>query len=321
MDNIATFCRRREFLPAVFFCLLLALNPPLRGAEADGPVVFCSYNLKNWLLSPRPGDAAEAPPQPKPEKEKAKVISTLTEIRPDILGVCEIGSLDDLKELQSRLKQAGIDLPHLEHSKGVDATRSLGLLSRFPIVSRHSQSLLEYQIGEATFGMQRGILDVAVDVRPDCQIRFVGVHLKSKRPIPEADEALMRRNEAHLLRGHLDKIFAADAEAKVLCYGDFNEHRNEPAISEIIGPRASPGYMSDLFLRDSHGLVWTHFWDAADVYGRLDYLFASRALRPWLDSRKSYIHTDKDFYKASDHRPIVTTLAGRRKSSAAAGQN
>ena len=60
--------------------------------------------------------------------------------------------------------------------------------------------------------------------------------------------------------------------------------------------------------RNKAGEVWTHFWDTADTYSRLDYLFASRLLRPHLDYRRSFIYSSRDFDKASDHRPIVTTI-------------
>lgn len=313
--RISIFSQRRGFVLAVFFCLLLWL--PAVAQEPPASVVFCSYNLKNWLLMQRSFEETDEPLLPKPESEKAKAVEFLLDIRPDILGLCEIGSLPDLQDIQTRLRDAGLDLPHLEHCAGADPARSLGLLSRFPITARQSQSRLYYQMGAASFPMQRGILDATVGLSPELQVRFLGVHLKSQRAIPEADESLMRRNEAHLLRQHMDHIFTQDPQSPVVCYGDFNAHRNEPAISAIIGSRASPGFMTDLHLKDAHGLVWTHFWDDADTYGRLDYLFVSRSLRPKVEMKNSYIHTAADFAKASDHRPIVMTLRLRRATSGA----
>jgi endonuclease/exonuclease/phosphatase family metal-dependent hydrolase len=300
------FSRRRTLgFAASLWVLALA---PASAQRPEGPFTFCAYNLKNWLFQKPIGAPEDAPAVPKPEKEKGRVIAFLGQISPDVLGVCEIGTEQDLADLRERLKAAGIDLPHLEFNRAADPTRSLALLSKFPITLRNSQPRLAYQMGAGTYFMQRGILDASVAFAPGWEVRFVGVHLKSKRQVAEVDEALMRRNEAHLLRRHLDGIFDRDVEAKVICYGDFNEHRHEPAISAIIGSRASPGYMADLFLRDEHGLVWTHFWDAADVYSRFDYFFVSRPLRPHIDSRKSYIFSAPDFDQASDHRPIVLTL-------------
>jgi endonuclease/exonuclease/phosphatase family metal-dependent hydrolase len=106
----------------------------------------------------------------------------------------------------------------------------------------------------------------------------------------------------------LNSIFDKQNNPLILCYGDFNEYRNEPAIMEVMGPRSSPHYLHELPLRDSNGLVWTHFWDAADVYSRLDFIFCSRALRPMIDLRRGYIYSVRDFDKASDHRPLVIKI-------------
>jgi endonuclease/exonuclease/phosphatase family metal-dependent hydrolase len=299
------FTTRRAFLPAVFFALA-ALAP---AAELES-VVFCSYNVKNWLTMDRFDQETKKmlTSAPKPEDEKQRVVEILAAIKPMVLGICEIGTAEDLADLQKRLKKAGLDLPHTEVAHGGDDTRRLALLSAFPIVARSSQTNLTYQLKGQTMPFQRGILDTTIKFTNTMQVRFLGVHLKSKREIEEADQAMMRRNEARLMRKHMDAIFAADVKTRLLAYGDFNEHRNEPAIDTIMGDRQSDTGMLDVFLRDKQGEVWTHFWDTADTYSRLDYLFASRLLRPHLDYRRSFIYSSRDFDKASDHRPIVTTI-------------
>jgi len=296
---------RRALLPAFF------LFSSLLSAADPAEFVFCGFNLKNWLKMERYVDGEVNPAAGKPEDEKRRVIEILTKIHPDVLGVCEIGDEADVLDLQKRLKKAGVDLPHVERAHGGDSTRTLALLSRFPIVAQDSQRSLSYRMGEQIMPFQRGILDATVEFHPNLQVRFLGVHLKSMREVTEGDQALMRRNEAHLLRNHIDKIITKNTQARILCYGDFNEHRNEPAIAEIMGSRASDGYMNELTLRDVNGQVWTHFWDAADSYSRLDYAFASRALRPFIDLRSCRIHHERDFDKASDHRPIVIKIKDR----------
>ena len=67
--------------------------------------------------------------------------------------------------------------------------------------------------------------------------------------------------------------------------------------------------MTDVPLRDVNGENWTHFYDWQDSYSRLDYAFVSKALHPHVSFRDSYIYFDKDFAKASDHRPIVLALS------------
>lgn len=306
---------RRASGPAVFFaCFLIhaALLAVAASAAEPERLTFCSYNLKNWLTMDR-FDAEvlkSQPSAPKPEAEKGRVVQILTAIRPDILGVCEIGDSDDLADLQKRLKDNGIDLPYTELAHGGDPTRRLALLSRLPIKARNSQTELKYELGSETLSHQRGILDATIAITPTFELRCLGVHLKSKREVPEADQSQMRRNEARLLRLHMDAIFKAQPDTALLAYGDFNEHRNEPAIPDIIGsPRTSPTAMLDVLLRDRDGQVWTHFWDAADTYSRLDYCFTSRLLRPHIDTQASFIYSAPDFHKASDHRPLVLKIS------------
>jgi endonuclease/exonuclease/phosphatase family metal-dependent hydrolase len=269
---------------------------------------FCTYNVKNWLSMDRFDGQKTIKGADKPEEEKAAIISILKAIKPDILGLCEIGGESDLKDLQKRLLDAGIDLPNHTVSHGGDPTRKLGFLSRFPITATNHQHSLEYKIGELTMPIQRGILDATVRVSNTFTLRFLGVHLKSMRTIPEADQALMRRNEAHLVKQHIDKIHAGAPGTHLILYGDMNEHRNEPAIEEIIGSRTEESQMHEVKVWDRNGEVWTHFWDAADSYARLDYIFVSKDLRKQIDFKKSYVYQKRTFYEASDHRPVVMEL-------------
>jgi len=297
------------------FSLLLAVSSltaqtgPV--AKTDENLVFCCYNVENWLVMDRFDGRQVRQATSKPESEKALVIATVLAIQPDVLGLIEIGTQDDLTEIQRRLKAGGLDLAHSELAGGTDPTRRLGLLSRFPIVSRDSVADLSYQLDGKTSLIQHGILDVTLDLGKDRHLRCLGLHLKSKRPIPDADEALMRRNEAQLVRQHVDAILNKNSTTPLLLFGDFNEHRHEPPIRAIAGSRTGLNYLEDIPVFDSDGLAWTHFWEKAHVYSRLDYFFVSRALKPWVDLSQSRIHKDRDFHLASDHRPIVLTLRPR----------
>ena len=314
--------RQASVLVAIFLSAWL-LSPALAQEEKtsvsrDSAVVFCSYTLKNWLLMNRGFGAKAGPLKGKPDKEKAAIIATLSQIRPDILGVCEIGSDEDFADLKNRLAAEGLDYPFVERCHGHDPDRSLGFLSRFPIVARNSQTSLNYQMGYLRLAVQRGFLDATVEVAPGFQLHCVGVHLKSMREITEADQAQMRRNEARLLRLHLNGILKADPTAKVLAYGDFNDHAKEPPIDDIRGDRATPELrMTDVPLRDINGENWTHFYDWQDSYSRLDYAFVSKALHPYVSAQNSYIYFDKDFAQASDHRPIVLHVSLKTTKSRA----
>ena len=290
---------------------------PTPGEETSGPPAhlrFLSYNVKNYLTMSR-YVAGERTDRKKPEKEINALVKIVVAAKPDVLGLCEIGTLEDLAELQKHLADAGLILEHSEHAGGADDTRHLALLSRLPIVATDSQGAqgsLTYKSVDANnnpseFAMQRGILDVTVQAG-DKQVRFLGVHLKSKREIREGHQDLMRRNEAYLLRKHADHILES-APGTLLCvYGDFNETRRESPVRSIQGPSKSDRYLEPLSHKDSRGEVWTHYWDYQHVYSRFDYVLASRPLRSLFVQKLSRIIDDPEWSVASDHRPLLSVF-------------
>lgn len=273
-----------------------------KDSSSEEEVRFLSYNLENYLTMRR-GSAY----LPKPEKEIDALIGVISRQKPDILGVCEIGKEEDLLDLQRRLKNVGIDLPHHEHTGGRDQTRHLGLLSRYPIVATDSKTDLSYEMLGQDWIISRGILDATVDIN-GTELRLLGVHLKSKREIEEADQELIRQNEARLLRNHADAILDENLDTLLLAYGDFNDTIGSKTISIVRGRRNSKKHMPDFYFKDSRGELWTHFWDYQDVYSRFDYVMFSNSLRDRLVGKKSYIVDDEQWGEASDHRALMLVL-------------
>src|ERR1051325_12252843 len=120
--------------------LLLGLGALPLAAQTTNTFTIASYNLENWILMERNGKLD----QPKPEDEKQAVYHVLETIRPDVLGVAEIGGTNEFAELADGLKQRGLDYPHREWIEGANLQRHVALLSRFPIVERNSRSDYSY---------------------------------------------------------------------------------------------------------------------------------------------------------------------------------
>lgn len=268
---------------------------------------FTAWNLRNYLFTttPPPEGGSE---RSKPLSEQQAILSILLQIRPDILGVCEMGSPADLAQFKAALQAKGLDLPYTEHVTGDDPSRHVALLSRFPITARQPVTGLRYLLDQSEFPVQRGFLDVTVTVTPAYTLRLVGVHLKSRRDVPEGDQALMRRNEAHLLRQHVDQILAAAPQTNLLVYGDFNDTRDQPGVKAVKGLRGSPALLSEIVAEDASGERWTYYYPEADEYSRIDFLLASPALLPEVREAQSFLYGGKDWIKASDHRPLTTVI-------------
>ncbi|WP_396257763.1 endonuclease/exonuclease/phosphatase family protein [Haloferula sp. A504] len=268
---------------------------------------FIAYNVENWLTMDRYIDGKRINGKPKPDSEKEAVVSIIARHRPDVLGLCEVGTPADLADLQDRLKAAGVDLPHAHHTGGFDDTRRLAMLSRHPFANVELHENLEYQLEGRTFGMGRGILDVTVD-SPVGDIRFLGAHLKSKREIPEADQEMMRRAEAHLLREQATRILTADPTTALIVYGDLNDTRNSSAVRTVRGPRSGPLKLGMAWLKDERGQTWTHFWDFQDVYSRFDYVLFSEALTERALWDECKLLDDPEWADASDHRATLFVI-------------
>ena len=281
--------------------------PPTSGEPAavgQSGLRFIAYNVENWLTMDRYVDNKPLKNSPKPESEKKAVVSLLAKHSPDVLGLCEIGTAEDLAEIQESLKSAGLDLPHSHYTGGSDPVRHLGLLSRFPIASTAKPAEMEFQMTGQTYAINRGILDASIAARGK-NYRFIGVHLKSKRATEEFDQEEMRVHEARLLRRHVDSILGADDDARVVVYGDFNDTRPTKAFKAVTGSYNDPGYLTAIPMKDSKGHAWTHHWAPHDIYSRIDFITVSRGLRPDVDFRASLIIDDSEWDKGSDHRPLL----------------
>lgn len=291
---------RRLFVSLLLIIFSVSLNAK--------DVVVASYNLENYLKMERRVDGKTVPDAPKPEEEISATIDVLKQIEPDILGLVEMGDVTMLEDIQRRLKAAGMDYPHREWVKGADPERHLALLSKYPITARDSVDDAPFELNGTRQRISRGILDVTVQLSDSYKLRLVGAHLKSRRQVPEYDERAMRAKEAALFRKHLDAILTSDPDTNLLLFGDLNDTKNEQSIKELIGATGSPLRMRDLFLTDRQGLRWTHFWSAADIYSRIDYLLVSNGLWPEIIMSRSGISNARNWYKASDHRAIHTTV-------------
>ena len=292
--------------------LALAVLLAARPAVADSTNVFVvtAYNVANWTRTDRDG----VRDQPKPIAEREAVVQVLAQVRPDVLGVQEIGTTNDLAELADRLAQRGLTYPYREWIEGADFERHVALLSRFPIARRFSRTDYHYTQSTNRFWMSRGVLDVAIQVNDQFSFRAVVAHLKSRRVTNGADQAEMREAEARLLRGHIDSVLEHDPETDLLVIGDLNDTPGSEAIRTVLG--TDPFRLVDLRPVDSHGGTGTHYWRFRQQFSRIDYLLASPALAKKLVAGSARIADGPGWLTASDHRALSASFAVHPSNSA-----
>ncbi len=295
----------RAILAAALGCLLV---PPGNAAEAPDRIVFAAWNLRNYLLRPVLNAEGRTTTPAKSAESIAAVVGTLRKIRPDIIGLNEIGTRKDLADLQQRLQKAGLTLPHTAWVNGPDRERHVALLSRFPLQVQHD-TRTTFRLEGLPQRVRRGILDVTAQVRADFPLRILGVHLKSARVVPQYDQAAFRRAESLILRERVEKILESGPEEPLLVFGDFNDTKNSPVVKGVAGRPGTRRSLAILPLADRLGDQWTYHWEESGDYSRIDYVMVNQPLRRLVQRGGTGLHRDKNWFAASDHRPMIVAIS------------
>ena len=306
----------RHASAALLAAIVFALSGLVSSASAKAAdVTFVAWNVRNYMMSPVKNRDGRVTTPAKPSESAQAVATTLARLKPDVVGLSEIGTRKDLENLQRRLKRLGIDLPHRTWVDGADRDRHLALLSRFPLRAVHDTKS-GFFLGGLPHRVQRGFLDATLAICPGFDLRILGAHFKSRRIVPEFDQAEFRRNESLLLRAKIDGILREQPETLLLVFGDLNDNKNSPAVAGVAGRRGKATALEILELADKVGDQWTYHWSESDEYSRVDYVMASKALVPLVRKKKSMVYRAARWNEASDHRPLVVKIglppAGQR---------
>src|SRR6185369_14398092 len=104
-----------------------------------------TYNVENYLDEPTQTRQAKSP------EAKAKVRETILALKPDVLALQEIGSLDVLQRLRSALASEGLDFPHWELVAGADTNVHIAILSKLPFAARRARTNDNFLLGGRRF--------------------------------------------------------------------------------------------------------------------------------------------------------------------------
>lgn len=303
-----TFARQTPYLLALIFLTLSASADTFR---------VVTYNVENYVDQPTASRRFT-----KSKESKGQIRTNLMSLKPDVLALQEMGQPSALLELQASLKADGLDLPHHEFVQGWDTNIHVCVLSKFPIVARRSHTNETFLLSGRRFHVSRGFAEVDIQPTKDYAFTLFVTHLKSRRPIPEADEAEMRVEEAKLLREKVDARFAANPKVNLLVCGDFNDNYNSAGVKAVISRGRNA--LVDTRPAERNGdnkpnptnprwfprnVAWTHYYGVEDTYSRLDYILVSPGMAPEWVKDETYALTLPNWGIGSDHRPIVATFS------------
>ena len=296
-------------LPALAFAMVCFVSP---GAETFR---VATYNVENYLDQP-----TESRPHIKSSDAKGKVCESICTLNPDVLALEEMGGTNALLELRNSLKACGLDYPHWDLVCGMDTNIHVAILSKLPILASHPHTNDVYLLDGRRFRVSRGFAEVEVQVNTNFTFTLIAAHLKSRRPVPEADEAEQRLEEANILRGIIDARLTNNPNAKLIVLGDFNDVQDSDAVKAVIGhgrfkltdTRPAERNGDNSAGKDSRfqprNVTWTEYYGKEDTYSRVDYILLSPAMaRDWL-ANETYVLALPNWGIGSDHRPIVAAF-------------
>jgi endonuclease/exonuclease/phosphatase family metal-dependent hydrolase len=281
---------------------------------ADGPVrsfTVATYNLNNYL------DETIGTREAKSTASKAKIRESILTLKPDVLAVQEMGTRQALTELRDTLRTDGHDFPYVELVPGYDTNIHVAILSRYPIAAMRSLTNAEFLLHGRRFHTSRGFGEADIKVSDTYQFTLLAIHLKSRRPVPEADEAQLRAQEAIVLRNRIEALTAANPELNLVVVGDFNDTKDSPAVKTILGKgklslvdtrpaeRNGDNLPSPVPYLAPRNVTWTYFYGKDDTYSRIDFILISRAMAREWQREGTYVLSLPNWGLASDHRPII----------------
>jgi endonuclease/exonuclease/phosphatase family metal-dependent hydrolase len=282
----------------LLFCLLLASVAPAQVLRV------ATFNLENYIEDPGAARPLKTP------AARAKICQSILALKPDIIALEEMGSTNALIELQSTLKNAGLNLPFWDHLSASDPNIHLAVLSRFPIIARHPHTNESFLLDGRRMFVSRGFLDDEIQINPQQKLALISAHLKSKLVSEIADEQEWRDQEAAVLRRIVDAQLAAHPAEPLVVLGDFNDTKDSRAVKNILGKGKTALFdlrpverASDHSTPDD--ISWTEHFAKEDIYSRIDYIFVNNILQREFLPNETYILNLPDWNIASDHRPLV----------------
>ena len=299
-----------KFIAQLGILILLQIN------IFAGTIRIATYNVETYLDQP-----TESRHFAKSEAAKAKICELIHNLNPDVIAFEEMGTTNALLELQGRLKSKGRDFPFWEHVQGYDTNIHIAILSQLPIIARQPHTNENFLLDGRRFRVSRGFAEVEIRAATNFTFTLIAAHLKSRRPIAQADESELRLQEAKILRGIVDEKFARNPDAKLVVLGDFNDVKNSASTKAVIGrgkfkltdtrPAERNGDNSPSVnpQHEPRAVTWTHYYGLEDTYSRVDYIFLSPALtRHWVKD-ETYIPTISNWGSGSDHRLITAAFS------------
>ncbi len=294
----------KKKLTIVFFLFSLVSN-----FYAKDSVSVLYYNCYNYFVEK---DAVKI----KPEYSRNAIAKIINSANPDIIMLCEMGTIESMNDLVARLNTNEKKYLYADVMKGEDPVRHLGFISKIKPENVFKKNNIYYKIKpkdpkykhKETRAISRGFLHTIFEFN-DYKLHIVLAHLKSKLTHYRYNQTDMRRYEARQLKYYIDDLMKLEENANVLVIGDMNDTYESSALRDLRSTRKKvSNRLFDLRLEDDKGISWTYWRYSCDAYARIDYALANMALLPEINFEKSFVLSNVQIGYGSDHRPLIVSI-------------
>ena len=282
----------------------LAKMPKPKDSE---PVRFLMMNAENYFVK-EDNQRSRYKISIKKEPAREAVADVIASVKPEIVGLIEIGGPKALSDLQKRLSARGLVYRYAKVLPRAGEDRALAILSMHPFVQDNSRADCKL-LGNQRQMMLRGILDVTVKVQGTRYFRVLGAHLKSRVADDPAAATARRSKEARTLAMYLQTIMRGQPNMPIVVYGDWNDGPGDTSLQVLMQGVSEDAALARVKATDSRGDAWTIYYEPSQTYHTFDQIFVNRVLKSRRGrSCDSGIVDGEQATKASDHRAVWCEL-------------
>ncbi len=179
-----------------------------------------------------------------------RVVSSMDEAMPDILGLCEIENRKVVEDLNKSPYFSGVNYQILHQESPDGRGIDVGLMYNADKIELEIAGVIESTLPAGDRPKTRLILHAKGEANGEELHLFVN-HWPSRSGGQEETEP-NRLTVAFNLRNYIDKVLEENPEALIVLMGDFNDHPNNKSIQDILRAGKGKDYRLENLMWDKH---------------------------------------------------------------------
>lgn len=191
---------------------------------------------------------------------------------PEIIGLCEIENRRVLDDMLSMPGFKGFDYGVVHKDSPDERGIDVAMLYDKKLVEVVSYEFLKVVLPNPEDPNTRDILYAEVKMGGEKIHVFIN-HWPSRSGGQEQSEP-NRMKAAEVLRGKMDAVLKDDADARLICMGDFNDHPDNKSITEVVGARGDQSGKMYNLMAAKHANHEGSYWYKGE-WGALDQFLIS----------------------------------------------